>query len=46
MFPVTCVNVLGESPKVLKVLGLAHLADLVFDSVRETSIEFVVEVVF
>ena len=42
-FPVTCVEVLSEGPKVLKVLGLAHAANLVFDSVRETSIEFMME---
>ena len=38
-----CVNVLSEGPKVLKVSGLAHVADLVFDSVGETGIEFMTE---
>ena len=42
-FPVTCVDVLSEGPKVLKVSGLARAANLVFDSVRETSIEFMTE---
>ena len=43
MFPVTCVDVLSEGPKVLKVSGLAHAANLVFDSVGETGIEFMME---
>ena len=43
MFPVTCVDVLSEGPKVLKVSGLAHAANLVFDLVRETGIEFMME---
>ena len=43
MFPVTCVNVLSEGPKVLKVSGLARATDLVFDSVGETGIEFMTE---
>ena len=36
-----CIDVLGKSPKVLQVSGLTHAADLIFDSVGETSIEFV-----
>ena len=43
MFPVTCIDVLGKSPKVLKVSGLACLAVLIFDLVRETGIEFMTE---
>lgn len=39
-FPVTCINVLSEGLKVLKVWGLAHAADPVFDSVGKTGIEF------
>ena len=35
-----CIDVLSEGPKVLKVLGLACAANLIFDSVRETGIEF------
>ena len=42
-FPVTCVDVLSEGLKVLKVSGLARVANLVFDSVRKTSIEFMTE---
>ena len=40
-FPVMCVDVLDKSPKVLEVSELTHVADLIFDLVRETSIEFV-----
>ena len=43
MFPVMCVDVLSEGLKVLEVSGLAHVANLVFDSVRETGIEFMTE---
>ena len=39
-FPVACVDVLSEGLKVLKVSGFARAADLVFDSVGETGIEF------
>ena len=39
-FPVTCVDVLSEGLKVLKVSGLARAANLVFDSVGETGIKF------
>ena len=42
-FPVTCIDVLSEGPKVLKVSGLARAANLVFDSVGETGIEFMME---
>ena len=42
-FPVTCVDVLSKGLKVLKVSGLACVANLVFDLVRETSIEFMME---
>ena len=40
VFPVACVDVLSEGPKVLKVSEFARAADLVFDSVGETGIEF------
>ena len=43
MFPVTCVDVLSEGLKVLKFSGLARAANLVFDSVGETGIEFMME---
>ena len=43
MFPVTCVDVLSEGPKVLEVSGLACVANLVFDLVGETGIEFMTE---
>ena len=42
-FPVACIDVLSEGLKVLEVLGLAHAANLVFDLVGETSIEFMME---
>ena len=43
MFPVMCVDVLSEGPKVLEVSGLARVANLVFDLVGETGIEFMTE---
>ena len=42
-FPVTCIDVLSKGLKILKVSGLACAADLVFDSVGETGIEFMVK---
>ena len=38
-----CIDVLSEGPKVLEVSGLARAANLVFDSVGETGIEFMME---
>ena len=38
-----CIDVLSEGPKVLEVSGLAHVANLIFDSVGETGIEFIME---
>ena len=42
-FPVVCIDVLSEGPKVLKVLGFARAADLIFDLVGEAGIEFMTE---
>ena len=38
-----CIDVLSKGPKVLEVSGLARAANIVFDSVRETGIEFMTE---
>ena len=43
MFPVPGIDGLGESAETIKGVGLSNTGDFIFDAVRETAVEDVVE---